>query len=109
MTRVPSGRIRTPFGSPAFFFVGFNPSCIGVGLPDLPVAACTRLTTSSATGVTLFSSNLQNGYSNDNIIFTGVQPVIRGQTAGQSGTKCKASDIKGNGLVSPSLSFGLAD
>ncbi len=98
MTRFPADRIRTPFGTPAIFFIGFNPSYIAVNLPNIPVAACTRLTTSSATGVTLFSTNLLNGNSGDNVS-GGIQPVIRGQIISESGTKCKESDVNGRAIA----------
>jgi hypothetical protein len=115
MTQPAGDRIRSPFGGDIGFFAAVYAAAVGgtstvaVALGDLPVGACARLSASSAAGQTSFATGLQSGNSQDNSSILGNQTVARGQTVSTAGTKCKASDIDGDGKVTLSLIFNYND
>jgi hypothetical protein len=114
MTQPEGGRIRSVFGGSMSFFAAVYvstsgiPSTVAVTLRDLPVEACTRLSASSAAGQTSFATGLENGTITDNSL-PGSQSLERGETVGTAGTKCKASDLDGDGKVVLTLVLGYLD
>ena len=115
MTQPAGDRIRSPFGGDIGFFAAVYAAAVGgtstvaVALGDLPVGACARLSANSAAGQTSFATGLQSGNSQDNSSILGNQAVAIGQTVSTAGTKCKASDIDGDGKVVLSLIFNYND
>jgi hypothetical protein len=118
MTQPAGDRIRSPFGGSIGFYAAIYSAAVGgestvaVGMSDLPVAACARLSANSAAGQTSFATGLQSvnpGTSHDNSSLAGNQTVAIGQTVGTAGTKCKASDVDGDGKVVLTLFFNYKD
>jgi hypothetical protein len=115
MTQPAGDRIRSPFGGSIGFFAAVysaahgGTSTVAVALNDLPVGACARLSANSAAGQTSFATGLQAGNSHDNTSVAGNQTVVIGQTVSTAGTKCKTSDIDGDGKVTLSLVFNYND
>lgn len=115
MTQPAGDRIRSPFGGGIGFYAAVyslavgGTSTVAVALGDLPVGACARLSANSAAGQTSFATGLQSGNSHDNSSILGNQTVAIGQTVSTAGTKCKASDIDGDGKVVLSLIFNYND
>ncbi len=115
MTQPAGDRIRSPFGGGIGFIAAVyslavgGASTVAVVLQDLPVEACARLSASSAAGQTSFATGLQSGNSQDNSSILGNQTVARGQTVSTAGTKCKTSDIDGDGKVALNLVFNYRD
>ncbi|MCA3444308.1 MAG: hypothetical protein INF52_13190 [Rhodobacter sp.] len=115
MTQPAGDRIRSPFGGSISFGAAIvavaagGTSTVAVIMNDLPVGACTRLSASSAAGQTSFATGLRDGSSNDNSSMSGNQAVVKGQTVSTAGTKCKASDIDGDGKVQLNLTFDYKD
>ena len=115
MTQPAGSRIRSPFGGDIGFFAAVYAAAVGgtstvaVVLQDLPVEACARLSANSAAGQTSFATGLQSGSSHDNSSLAGNQTVAIGQTVGTAGTKCKASDVDGDGKVVLTLVFNYKD
>ena len=115
MTQPAGSRIRSPFGGAIGFIAAVYSAAVGgsstvaVTLQDLPVEACARLSASSAAGQTSFATGLQSGNSHDNTSFSGNQTVVKGQTVTTAGTKCKTSDIDGDGKVALNLVLDYRD
>ena len=115
MSQPASKRIRSPFGGSIGFSAAIFAAAVGgtsavsATISDLPVGACTRLSANSAAGQTSFATGLQSGNSEDNSSPLGNQTVAIGQTVSTAGTKCKASDVDGDGKVTLSLWFNYND
>ncbi len=117
MTKPAGQRIRTPLNGRAGVNMVLQPpadgdSSIFVVLPDLPVAACARLSANSSAGQTSFATNLIGGESYDDAVpppAGSVRQIDKGQTIGTSSTKCKESDMDGDGKVNLNFEFNYAE
>ena len=110
MTRPETYRIRTPWGSRVFMQLQdlAGSATVFVDLEAIPVAACARLTTSDASGKSIFTTNIRATWIRDveGQFFT---LIGRGFNPRQAGTSCKNRDDDGDGLVSVQFQLPFVD